>query len=614
MSPKFWFRTFRNLAVRNRPYFAHLALTHRCNLRCHFCHIPEKQVPEQDTAGIKRIIDRLDQLGVAVLSISGGGEPLLRPDFATILNYAADKGLYTKITSNGTMSVAKYAELLASRVAEIAISLDGVQGNDLPHSHVGPKILESLRYLNDQLPKGKRLTVNITVSSNNREQAGEIVAYCTREFPRARLWLNPVVVGVGKLRVPSELKVNPDFLRQIDSPTLLAPSFYKQGCEDYYRHESYNWGCLAGELFFDIKPDGEFWMCQDHPSPLPLNILNPDFEAKRRKADFGSRRQCSGCTYSCYWLTQKSFQPAAWPGMAGVWWKSNTQPGEPCRQTAEKRGHLAGFLHFSLSRLFPSSRLLGRLTAPLVLFLALTAAPLALSQASPDRVPQEDVIARMEEANAQRRASLASFRSHRRYFAANSFLRRRAYLELQADFAKPEEIRFQVLSRGGSRAVENRVFQPMLETEQANLRLPARNDVEICRRNYNFTFERHDHETRAFVFLAEPRTPNKYLFRGKIWVDEADFAIRRIEGEPAKRPSFWVSRTHFVHDYEKFGDFWFPIRNRTEVVLRLFGSASMGIDYYDYDWQPRDKTRWSGSRLPLQVLPLPAHRPAQGAQ
>ena len=188
MSPKFWLRTFRNLVFRRRPYFAHLALTHRCNLRCHFCRISAQHVPEQDTAGMKRIIDRLDRLGIAVLSISGGGEPLLRPDFAILLNYAADKGLYTKITSNGTMPSAKYAELLGSRVSEIAISLDGVLGNDLPYSHVGPKILESIRYLNDHLSQGKRLTVNITVSSSNRDQVREIVAYCTREFPRARLW------------------------------------------------------------------------------------------------------------------------------------------------------------------------------------------------------------------------------------------------------------------------------------------------------------------------------------------------------------------------------------------------------------------------------------------
>src|SRR2546425_3476089 len=155
---------------------------------------------------MKRMIDRLDRMGIAVLSISGGGEPLLRADFAAILNYAAGRGMYTKITSNGTMPHSKYAELLASRVSEIAISLDGVRGNNVPFSHVGPKILDSIRFLNDNLPGNIRLTLNITISSANRDQVDEIVAYCTREYPRARLWLNPVVVGQGKLRVLTQAK------------------------------------------------------------------------------------------------------------------------------------------------------------------------------------------------------------------------------------------------------------------------------------------------------------------------------------------------------------------------------------------------------------------------
>ena len=104
MSFKLCYRTLRNVVFRNRPFFAHLALTHRCNLRCRFCQIPTERVEEHDTATMKRIIDRLDRMGIAHLSVSGGGEPLLRDDFAAILDYAAGKGLYVKVTSNGTMS------------------------------------------------------------------------------------------------------------------------------------------------------------------------------------------------------------------------------------------------------------------------------------------------------------------------------------------------------------------------------------------------------------------------------------------------------------------------------------------------------------------------------
>ena len=351
MTRKFWLRTLRNLVLRNKPYFAHLAFTHVCNLHCSFCHIPEEKVQELDTDGMKRIIDKLDRMGIAYLSISGGGEPLLRKDFATLLNYSADRGIYTKITSNGTMPQARYDELLASRVSEIAISLDGVRGNQLPYAHVGPKILQTIRYLNDNLPSGKKLIVNITISNANRDQTADIVDFCTREFPKARLWLNPVVVGEGKLRVKTETKVDPEFMRRVKSPTLLNTKSFIKGCEDYFNAEKYDWGCLAGELFFDIKPNGDFWICQDHPSKARLNILDDDFEAKYRTADFSNRRDCSGCTYSCYWMPQKSFEPRHWEGLATMWWKATTSPDEPCRQTERRVGWGAGFAHFCLSRL-----------------------------------------------------------------------------------------------------------------------------------------------------------------------------------------------------------------------------------------------------------------------
>ena len=258
--------------------------------------------------------------------------------------------MYVKLTSNGTMSESKYDELLACGVSEIAISLDGVRGNQLPYAHVGPKVLQSIGYLNDKLPRGKKLVLNITISNRTSIRWKTSSTICTREFRNARLWLNPVVVGEGKLRVATEKKVNPEFLRRVKSPTLVNPRVYAKGCEDYYKSEIYNWGCLAGEFFFDIKPNGDFWICQDHPSKTPLNVLDPDFDEKYRNADFSNRRECSGCTYSCYWMPQKAFQPSGWEGLASMWWKASTSPDEPCRQTEQKYGWVAGLAHYCASR------------------------------------------------------------------------------------------------------------------------------------------------------------------------------------------------------------------------------------------------------------------------
>ena len=567
---------------RERPYFAHLAVTHRCNLRCRFCHIQEERMEELDLEGMKRVIDKLDRLGVAVLSISGGGEPLLRHDCIDIVNYAADKGMYTKITSNGTMSLAMYEELLGSKIKEIGISLDGVRGNDLPFSHVGPKILTSIRYLNDHLPAGKKLTLNITVSHSNRDQVDEIVAYCTREFPNARLWLNPVMVGSGRLRTNGEAKVNPDYLRRVNSPTLITAEFFKRGAEAQYQNETYDWGCLAGRFFFDIKPNGDFWMCQDFPSATPLNIMDPDFERKYHAADFSQRPDCSGCTYSCYFVTQRLFEPQNWPDMAAMWWKTATRPDDPCRDVAARHGWAAGLAYFLSTRALAAVK--QPAAATMFLLLLLGCLPLLAQQAAAPLEP-EQVIARMEECNASRAKALQAWRSLRRYEAGNQRLHRRGSALVEVSYVAPEQKDFRVLERDGSKIVWKHVIEPLMEAERNTARRRDRSETDICRRNYRFAFRRMDPERSAYVFYAEPVTPSKYLFRGELWIDSETFAISRIEGEPARSPSFWVRRTKFVHEYQRFGEFWFPVSNRSEAELRIFGVSRLSIDYYGYTWR-----------------------------
>ena len=346
MTSKFVGRTLRNVILPKQPYFAHLAITHRCNLKCRFCHVTETRFAELDTASLKRVIDVLDRLGVAVISISGGGEPLLRHDFDEVINYAASKGLYVKLTSNGTMPRAKYERLLRSSVEEIGISLDGVRGSDLPFSHVGAPILSTLRYLNDNLPRGKKLTINVTVSESNRDQVQEIIDYCAARYPRARVWLNPVVAGEGALRTSSVMRTKPDYLRDCHSPTLLSAEFYVDAAYQQYRREKFDWGCLAAEQFFDVKPNGDFWFCQDKPSPVKLNVLDPDFAKKRKGLDKDARRDCSGCVYSCYYVVQNSFRVRNWRDMALLWWDTRTEPGGVERWAADRFGWLAGL--FSL--------------------------------------------------------------------------------------------------------------------------------------------------------------------------------------------------------------------------------------------------------------------------
>jgi hypothetical protein len=87
----------------------------------------------------------------------------------------------------------------------------------------------------------------------------------------------------------------------------------------------------------------------------------------------------------------------------------------------------------------------------------------------------------------------------------------------------------------------------------------------------------------AYVLAIAPKTRNKYLIEGKIWVDADEYAITRIEGKPAKNPSFWIKSVHFVHNYQKSGPFWLPVSDRSVSDARILGATELTIEYFDYE-------------------------------
>lgn len=218
----------------------------------------------------------------------------------------------------------------------------------------------------------------------------------------------------------------------------------------------------------------------------------------------------------------------------------------------------------------------------------------ALAAATPPEIAlanPERVLALMEERWRQQLDVLASYEARRRYRAEHPRLSHPASMLVEERYAAaPASRTFTVLERRAPAFINRLLFAPLLEAEVAAARDHERAAVDISRSNYQFTFQRYDPASNAYIFLAEPRTTHPRLFRGLIWVDASDFAVTRIEGTPAQRPSLWVRENRFVHEFGKFGDFWLPIRHRSEAQLRMFGTATLEIIYSDYHWRERQET------------------------
>jgi outer membrane lipoprotein-sorting protein len=188
--------------------------------------------------------------------------------------------------------------------------------------------------------------------------------------------------------------------------------------------------------------------------------------------------------------------------------------------------------------------------------------------------------------NELRNKALENYSSLRSYhLECHCVSHKQADMVVRVDYRAPDKKEFTIVSENGSGTVRNRVFKKLLEAEQESMREENQQRSAITPQNY--TFQAVDYQMtdadEFYVLEAQPRNKNKFLFRGRIWVNAKDFAITRVEGEPAQNPSWWTVKTDFKRSYQKIGDFWLPESNESETKVRILGTAVLTIKYGEYE-------------------------------
>jgi hypothetical protein len=207
---------------------------------------------------------------------------------------------------------------------------------------------------------------------------------------------------------------------------------------------------------------------------------------------------------------------------------------------------------------------------------SITTAPLSVDQ----------VVDNLVRKDAERAEGLRHYESTRIYrldyrgFPGD----REAEMTVDATYDRPATKSFKVISQEGSKLIVDRVFKRLLESEKEATEPDMHARTLLNRENYDFAligFEASD-KGNQYVLEVYPKARSKYVYRGKVWVDAADFAVTRIDAEPAQNPSFWTKRSEIHHEYMKVQDFWLPRRNESVSYIRLGGRATLTIEYNNY--------------------------------
>ena len=210
-------------------------LTYACNLACVHCLSSSgvRDPRELSPAEARQIVDDLVDMQVFYVNI-GGGEPMLRPDFFDLVDYATERKVGVKFSTNGTrLTAARARRLAAMDYLDVQISLDGADAttNDLVR---GDGSYAAARLAMDNLAAADfgPFKVSVVVTRQNVEQLDELAALADEYGAQLRL---------TRLR-PSG--------RGVDTWDALHPTHEQQ-------RRLYHWlverpGVLTGDSFFHL--------------------------------------------------------------------------------------------------------------------------------------------------------------------------------------------------------------------------------------------------------------------------------------------------------------------------------------------------------------------------
>jgi hypothetical protein len=213
------------------------------------------------------------------------------------------------------------------------------------------------------------------------------------------------------------------------------------------------------------------------------------------------------------------------------------------------------------------------------------------------------IVEQIQAHNQVRTAGLKEYKALRHYdveyrgFATK--IAARMDVEVMYDAATGKS--FRIISQSGSNLLCEKVLKRALDSEKeasAN-----KGSTALTETNYRFHLAGNESvEGRpAYILDVEPLTESKFLFRGKIWVDAADFAVAKMETEPAKSPSFWISRTLIHSTSTKKDGFWLPEQLRSETKVRIGGTAVLTINFGTYEVMPETAYQGAGVIEPVAL-------------
>jgi len=273
------------------------AVTHRCTLSCPFCGIPATEMDERGTSWWRGLLQEASASGVVSVSFCGG-EPLVRPDIAELVEVAAGAGLRVSLTTSGC-GFDDWADGLEG-LDGLTVSLDGPREvHDRLRGRGGHQ--QAMAAIRWGLGRGKAVYSATVVSRLNRDVVPHVCKQA-REQGFLPFFQPATEYGLGGANPEDWALTRPELVRLADELLERRAAGDPIGNSDVAIRRLRRIGeggsaiaCTAGRTFLTVLPDGRFVPCHVHSH-------GPVFEPGRFESVFGRSTSppCDGCAIAPY--------------------------------------------------------------------------------------------------------------------------------------------------------------------------------------------------------------------------------------------------------------------------------------------------------------------------
>ncbi|MCI7611406.1 MAG: putative heme d1 biosynthesis radical SAM protein NirJ1 [Selenomonadaceae bacterium] len=207
--------------------------TKTCNLKCRHCYMSSDSRKYQDeltTAEAKAFIDDLADFRVPVLLFSGG-EPLIRPDFFELAEYAQKKGVRPTLSTNGTLITREVAARIKEiGVGYVGISLDGLQDVNDKFRGVEGAFEKAMTGIQNCVAVGQRVGLRFTINHHNIQELDNIFDFIERENINRVCFYHLVYSGRGSAMQDQDVTAE-ESRRAMDTIIRRTKDFEDRGLE-----------------------------------------------------------------------------------------------------------------------------------------------------------------------------------------------------------------------------------------------------------------------------------------------------------------------------------------------------------------------------------------------